>query len=41
MLTGHGLKDPDIAIERSARPLTVDAELAAIEGVIRERLPKS
>ncbi len=40
-LTGHGLKDPDIAIERSAKPLTVDAELAAIEGVIRERLPKS
>ena len=40
-LTGHGLKDPDIAIERSAKPLTVDAELGAIEEVIRERLPKS
>jgi threonine synthase len=39
-LTGHGLKDPDIAIERSAKPLTVDAELKAIESVIRERLPK-
>jgi threonine synthase len=40
-LTGHGLKDPDIAIERSVKPLTVDAELGAIEKVIRERLPKS
>jgi threonine synthase len=40
-LTGHGLKDPDIAIERSAKPVTVDAELGAIEQVIRERLPKS
>jgi len=39
-LTGHGLKDPDIAIERSAKPFTVDAELKAIESVIRERLPK-
>jgi len=40
-LTGHGLKDPDTAIAQSARPLTVDAELGAIEGVIREHLPKS
>jgi threonine synthase len=39
-LTGHGLKDPDTAIAQSAQPLTVDAELAAIEGVIRDRLPK-
>jgi threonine synthase len=39
-LTGHGLKDPDTAIAQSARPLTVDAELPAIERVIRERLPK-
>jgi hypothetical protein len=31
----HGLKDPDIAIERSAKPFTVDAELGAIESVIR------
>jgi len=37
-LTGHGLKDPDTAIGQSAKPLTVDAELKAIEGVIRERL---
>jgi threonine synthase len=38
-LTGHGLKDPDTAIAQSAPPLTVDAELSAIERVIRERLP--
>jgi len=37
-LTGHGLKDPDVAIAQSAKPLTVDAELKAIEGVIREHL---
>ncbi len=40
-LTGHGLKDPDTAIAQSVKPLTVEAELAAIEGVIREHLPKS
>ena len=40
-LTGHGLKDPDTAIAQSATPLTVDAELAAIEGVIRERLAEA
>lgn len=40
-LTGHGLKDPDTAIAQSAKPLTVDAELGAIERVIRERLPKA
>ena len=38
-LTGHGLKDPDTAIGQSAKPFTVDAELKAIESVIRERLP--
>jgi threonine synthase len=37
-LTGHGLKDPDTAIAQSVKPLTVDAELDAIEGVIRENL---
>jgi len=37
-LTGHGLKDPDIAIAQSAKPLTVDAELPAIERAIRDRL---
>jgi len=39
-LTGHGLKDPDTAIAQSAKPLTVDADLKAIEGVIRQHLPK-
>ena len=38
-LTGHGLKDPDVAIAQSAKPMTVDAELKAIEGVIRKHLP--
>ncbi|MBI3045508.1 MAG: threonine synthase [Betaproteobacteria bacterium] len=40
-LTGHGLKDPDVAIAQSAKPVTVDAELKAIEGVIRQHLPKT
>ena len=40
-LTGHGLKDPDTAISQSAKPLSVEAELPAIERVIREHLPKS
>ncbi len=35
-LTGHGLKDPDVAIAQSAKPMTVDAELKAIEQVIRQ-----
>jgi threonine synthase len=39
-LTGHGLKDPDTAIAQSAKPLTVDAELKAIEEVIRRHMPK-
>ena len=38
-LTGHGLKDPDTAIAQSARPVSVEAELPAIERVIREHLP--
>ena len=40
-LTGHGLKDPDTAIAQCVKPQTVDAELAEIERVIRERLPKN
>src|SRR5688572_28480820 len=40
-LTGHGLKDPDTAIAQSAKPVTVDAELKAIERVIRAHMPKS
>src|SRR5688572_28387656 len=39
-LTGHGLKDPDVAIAQSAKPVTVDAELKAIEDLIRRNLPK-
>jgi len=38
-LTGHGLKDPDTAIAQSAKPLGVEAELPAIERVIRAHLP--
>ena len=30
VLTGHGLKDPDIAISQIAVPTPVDAELGAI-----------
>ena len=40
-LTGHGLKDPDTAISQCVKPLTVDAELGAIEGIIRQYLPKA
>jgi threonine synthase len=29
--TGHGLKDPDVAIRMSEKPLEVDAEVEAIE----------
>ena len=32
--TGHGLKDPDIAVRMSEKPLEVDAELSAIERVL-------
>ena len=39
-LTGHGLKDPDTAIGQSSKPFLVDANLAAIESVIKENLPK-
>lgn len=37
-LTGHGLKDPDIAIAQCVKPLTVDAELPEIERVIKNHL---
>jgi threonine synthase len=40
-LTGHGLKDPDTAIGQCVKPLTVDAELAEIEKIIRQNLPKA
>ncbi len=38
-LTGHGLKDPDIAIKQSdAHPTVVDAEPEAVESVLRQAL---
>jgi threonine synthase len=40
-LTGHGLKDPDTAIGQCVKPLTVDAELAEIEKIIRQNLPRA
>jgi threonine synthase len=39
-LTGHGLKDPDIAIRQSSAPvLRVDATLDAVKRAIVEKLP--
>jgi threonine synthase len=32
--TGHGLKDPDIAVRMSEKPLEVDADVAAIEQIL-------
>jgi threonine synthase len=40
-LTGHGLKDPDTAIAQNARPITVDAELEAVEKAIRDHMPNA
>ncbi len=37
-LTGHGLKDPDIAIEQSEKPLTVEADREAIKSIILDSL---
>jgi len=37
-LTGHGLKDPDIAIEQSDKPITVEADREAIKGIILDNL---
>ncbi len=34
-LTGHGLKDPDNAIQLSKQPLKVDAEISVIEDVLK------
>jgi len=30
ILTGHGLKDPDTAVKRSARPVTVEAGMGPV-----------
>ncbi len=32
--TGHGLKDPDTAVQMSEKPIEVDAEMEAIENVL-------
>ena len=37
--TGHGLKDPDVAIKISEKPFEVDAEIGAIEKILG--LPKA
>jgi threonine synthase len=37
--TGHGLKDPDIAVQVSEKPLEVDAEMEAIEQVLGLKVP--
>jgi threonine synthase len=34
VLTGHGLKDPDVAIRQVAVPCSVDADLAVIRGAL-------
>ncbi len=34
MTTGHGLKDPDIAIKISEKPSEVDAEIESIEKLL-------
>ncbi len=40
-LTGHGLKDPDTAIQQSAGAMqTVDAELGAVKAAILSNLPE-
>ena len=37
--TGHGLKDPDIAIKISEKPLEVHAEMQSIEKLLRLSRP--
>ncbi len=34
--TGHGLKDPDVAIAQSAKPRTIDVSMSALERLIKE-----
>jgi hypothetical protein len=35
------LKDPDTAIAQNAKPITVDAELEAVEKAIRDHMPNA
>ncbi len=37
--TGHGLKDPDVAVKMSEKPVEVDAEMEAIERVLELKVP--
>ncbi len=37
-LTGHGLKDPDTAIQQSTAPITVEAEMDAVNEVILQNM---
>jgi len=37
--TGHGLKDPDVAVRMSEKPVEVDAEMEAIELVLGLKVP--
>ena len=40
-LTGHGLKDPDVAIQQSTAPMvTVDATLGAVREAILNNMAK-
>jgi threonine synthase len=34
VLTGHGLKDPEVVIQRAPTPIEIPAELSALEDVI-------
>jgi threonine synthase len=34
VLTGHGLKEPELAIDRARPPDSVDAELGAVLGAL-------
>jgi len=34
VLTGHGLKDPDLAISQASVPDVVDADLASVLGAL-------
>jgi len=37
--TGHGLKDPDVAVQVSEKPLVVDAEMEAVERALGLKTP--
>jgi threonine synthase len=37
--TGHGLKDPDVAVRMTEKPLEVDAEMEAIERLLGLKVP--